>query len=435
MAVDYDLVVVGNNTAARFAAIAAKERSARVAFISVAPEVIPHHLFLNQWSQTRPHQCSLKAWAEARTMTWQAPHSPAQLANLGIEQINGAVQFRKEPQLQVHVQDRVLRSRRYLLCLDADQCPPTIPGVQTEDWIFPANIIEYLDNLAPSLSHPILVVGGGPISTILCQAIARLGYPVTLLCEHPHILPWEDPEAAARIQAHLEADGVQIFSRCQIKEVIPKSQSFYQVVTNYGELTVDRLVWAAEPLSSAIHPSRMDVELQHRSQGLWVNPQLQTSSSQIYACGSVLGGYTLADITHHEALVAVRNVLSKRQTTVDYRLVPWSIQTAPALARVGLTEQQAQQQQLSFRVVYPSLLNTPTGRLQNLTAGWSKLIVQADGQILGAHVIGPTAAEIIYGVTIAIQQRCPISKLADGAAFSSSYSSIIGQVACQWSNR
>lgn len=439
MAIDYDLVVVGNNAAARWAAIAARDRSARVALISVAPEAIPHHLFLSQWTQTLPDQgCSLRAWAEARIMNWQAARTPAQLANLGIEQIDGPVQFRQKPQLQVHVQKRVLRSHRYLLSLDAELLPPYLPGMPAEDWIFPADIFQYLDELDLPLTHPILVVGDGPIATALSQALARLGYPVTLLSEQAHILPGEDAEAAFRIQTHLEADGVQIFPRCQITEVRPKSQSHYPVVTNCGVLDGGRLVWAMEPTSSAINPNWVAVDLQHSAQGLWTTPRLQTSSPPIYACGSVLGGYTLADIAHYEALVAVRNALSRQpfaSGAVDYQTMPWSISTFPALARVGFTEKQAQQHRRAFRIVYPSLGDTPKGQLQDLAAGWSKFIIQTDGQILGAHIIGPAAAEIIHGIAIAMKQRCPIAKLADGAAFNSSYSSIIGQVARQWSNR
>lgn len=436
MAVDYDLVVVGNNAAARWAAIAAKERSARVAFISVEPEVIPYPLILGQLSQSRALKgCSLQARAEASLMNWQSAHSPGQLANLGIEQINGAAHFHQKPQLQVQVGDRMLQSRRYLLSLNTELRPPDIPGLQVDDWVFPAKIFQYLDELNQELPHPTLVVGEGPVAIILSQALARLGYPVILISECSRILPWEDAEAAFRIQAHLEADGVQIFTRCQIKESSPKSQFFYQIVTNCGELSVSQLVWAVEPTSSAINSNLVTVDLQHHSQGLWTNARLQTSSPRIYACGSVLGGYTLADIAYYEAIVAVKNALSRQQSNADYQTVPWSIPTVPPLARVGFTEQQAQQYQRPYRTIYQTFDDTLLGRVQGSAAGWSKFIVQTDGQILGAHVIGPAASEIIHGVALTMKQRCPLVELADYETFQSSYARIVGQAARQWSSQ
>ncbi|WP_299403296.1 FAD-dependent oxidoreductase [Acaryochloris sp. IP29b_bin.148] len=432
MAGDYDLVVVGNNAAARFAAIAAKQRSARVALISVAPEAIPHHLILSQWAQTRRQPpLGAEEWAAALILNLQASRSPAKLASLGIEQIDGVAQFCHKPQLQVQVQNRVLRSRRYLLCLDADLPPPDIPGMPVEDWIRPAQIMSQLETL--DASHSLLVVGEGPVSTILSQALAHLGYSVHLLSQHSHLLPGEDAEAALRVQAHLEAEGVHLYTHCQIKEVL--QQPLYQVVTaDQGTLIASALIWAEESSSACLDPNRVTVNLRHTPQGLWVNAQLQTSHPQIYACGSVLGGYTLADIAHYEATVAVHNTLS-RPKQVDYQTLPWAIQTVPALARVGLTEAQAQQTAQPFQVIYQPFKNTERGRLQDEQSGWCKLIVHQNGQILGAHVVGPAASEIVHLVSMAMKQQCSMADLTEWAAFEASYGSIVGQAAQQWNGR
>lgn len=437
MAVDYDLVVVGNNAAARLAAIAARQQSARVALISVSPELMPHHLLLRQWTQMMADQVPhiLGEWAEAMTMNLQASRSPAQLASLGIEQIDGVAQFSQKPQLQVQVQNRVLRSHRYLLALDADLPSPSIPGIRTEDWLTPADIIPNLDPAKKPLPNPLVVCGDGPVATILSQALARMGHSISLLSEHAHILPWEDAEAAFRVQAHLEADGVKIYTHCQIENVIRAPQPPWQVVTNQGVLTADTLIWAAESSSTTIDSNLVAVNLRHTPQGLWTDTKLQTSKSQIYACGSVLGGYTLPDITNYEASIAVKNSLSSHKQRVDYRALPWSIQTYPPLARVGLTETQALQEARPFQVLYQYFKDTEKGRLQDQTSGWCKLIVQNDGQILGAHVVGGAAAEIIHLLALAMKKHCPITDLTDFASFSSSFGSVIGQAAQQWSNK
>lgn len=423
---DYDLVVVGNNAVAPWAAIAAKERSARVALIAVAPEPIPYHLLLQQWVQDRPSM-ALTDWVQAMTMRLRAPRSSAKLASLGIEQMDGIAQFRTQPQFQVHCQNRVLRSQRYLLCLDADISSPDVPG--PADWLTPGDVITQLDDSNQPLTDPVLVVGDGPVAVSLSQSLGRLGHSVHLLCTQDQILPWEDGEAAWRAQAHLEADHVNIHTHCQIKDVTPSSGS-YQVATSQGKLRVGSLVWAVETTSAIINPNQIAVDLRHTSQGLWVNPQLQTSRSSVYACGSVLGGYTLADIAQSEASIAVNNALGARQA-IEYATLPWAISTLPELARVGLTETQAQQASKPFRRFYHTYQQTDKGQLQDQT-GWCKVLVQKNGQILGAHVVGAGAAEVVHLIAFAMQQRCPISELAGLRAFRSSYGNIVGQIARQW---
>ena len=433
MAVDYDLVVVGNNAAARIAAIAAKQRSARVALISVAPVVIPSHILLSQWAQIWHPQTpiSWNEWAEVMATKLLDPISTAKLASLGIEQIDGVAQFSKKPQLQVHVQNRVLRSQQYLLSLDSDLSPPSIPGLLAENYITPDSLLRLLGT-PEHLPSPVLIFGKGPVATILSQALARLGHSVSLLSDPVHILPWEDAEVAFRVQAHLEADGVKVYTQCHVEEVKTQPHQVHQVVTNLGNLSARTLIWAEESHSAALNPNVVAVNLRHTPQGVLVNTKLQTSQSQIYACGSVLGGYTLPDIAHYEATVAIRNALSGPNQVVDYRTTPWSIPTLPELARVGWTEAQAQSASDQFQVLYQSYRDTEKGQLQDQLSGWCKIIVRNDGQIAGAHVVGSAAAEIIHLISIAMKQHCPISELVDSAAFTSSYGSIVGQAGQQW---
>ena len=422
---DYDLVVVGNNAVAPWAAIAAKEQSARVALIAVAQAPIPYHLLLQQWVQTQPSM-ALTEWVKAMALRLQASYSPAKLASLGIEQIDGIAQFKTKPQFQVHCQNRVLRAHRYLLCLDADLSAPDVPG--SADWLSPADVLTRLENLHQPLADPVLVVGDGPVAVSLSQSLGRLGHSVHLLCSLNQILPGEDAEAAWRVQAHLEADHVNIHTHSQIKDVTPSSSS-YQVTTNQGKLMAGSLVWAVETTSAIINPNQIAVDLRHTAQGLWVNPRLQTSHSQVYACGSVLGGYTLADIARHEAGVAVNNALGARQA-IEYSILPWTIPTMPELARVGLTETLAQEASIPFRCFYHTYQQSDKGQPQDQT-GWCKVLVHKNGQTLGAHMVGIGAAEVVHLIALAMQQRCPVSELTGLGTFSSSYGSLVGQIARQ----
>ena len=442
MAVDYDLVVIGNSAAARRAAIAAKYRATRVALIAVAPDSIPHHLLLQRWVQAcqqrsdstnRPtrNPVSLEQWTTALGLTLQASTSPAQLASLGIEQIEGAAQFRKKPKLQVHVKDRVFNSRRYLLALDTDFPMPAIPGLNPGDYLTPASLIQALNNPERSLPSPTVIFGDGPIAISLCQSLARLGHPVSLISQNAHILPREDAEAAFWLQAHLEADGVQVYTRCQVEEVSQSDQGRH-VITNMGALPAASIIWAQESHVAAINPNLVGITLRHTPQGLWVNANLQTSQPCIYACGSVLGGYSLPDITQFEARLAIKNALGWRQQSIEYQTMAWSLTTQPEFAQVGLTEIQAQTEYRQIQVLRQSYRDIERGQLQGQTSGWCKLIVQQQGYIVGAYVVGAAAAEIIQMIALAMKKRCLISELADQVCLQSSYVNVVGEAAKQW---
>lgn len=442
MAVDYDLVVIGNSASSRRAAIAAKHHAARVALITVAPDSIPHHLLLQRWVQACQQRSdstncptrdsvSLEQWTTALNMTLQAPTSPAQLASLGIEQLEGVAQFRKKPKLQVHVKDRVFNSRRYLLALDTDFPLPTIPGLSLGDYLTPASLIQSLSNLEHPLPSPTIILGDGPIAISLCQSLARLGHPVSLISQNAHILPREDADAAFWLQAHLEADGVQVYTCCQVEQVSQSDQGRH-VMTNIGALPASSIVWAQESHIAAINPNLVGITLRHTSQGLWVNAHLQTSQPRIYACGSVLGGYSLPDITQFEARLAIKNALGWRQRSIEYQTMAWSLATQPAFARVGFTETQAQQKYHQIQVLRQSYPDLEGRQPQGKTSGWCKLMVQQQGYIVGAYVVGAAAAEIIQMIALAMKKRCIISELADQVCLQSSYANVVGEAAKQW---
>ncbi|NJN38743.1 MAG: NAD(P)/FAD-dependent oxidoreductase [Acaryochloridaceae cyanobacterium CSU_3_4] len=437
---DYDLVVVGNNAAARWSAIAAKQYSARVALVALAPDIIPTALLLQTWAKIRQRQnedrinptLSFKEWAAAMVYNLTESRSPAQLASMGIEQINGVAQFQQKPQLQVHVENRVLRSRQYLLSLDATLPVPEIPGLNASDYLTPVDLLQYSDLCEPQLANPIIILGDGPLAATLSQALVRLGNSVSLISSHSHVLPWEDTEAAFWVQAHLEAEGVKIYTHCPIEAVQTQLHSTHEVITQEGTFTAQSIIWADESPSAVLELNLVTVKLRHTPQGVWVNPNLQTSQPHLYACGSILGGYSLLDLAQYEATVAVKNALFWKQHRVNYQTVPVVIATEPTLARVGLTEAQAQQRQLSFQVLCQSYQDTHQGQLQQQTSGWCKLIVDNNRQILGAHIVGTAAAELIQWVALGMKKQCPITEFAKESCLPSSYTAVIGQAARQW---
>ncbi|NJM95251.1 MAG: FAD-dependent oxidoreductase [Acaryochloridaceae cyanobacterium CSU_5_19] len=306
MARDYDLVVIGNNRAAPWAAIAAARQSARVVLVATEPESIPISLLLKTWAeqpcfsvldgQVPSSPIPLSHWATAFAENWAALRSATQLASLGIEQLDGLPQFKADLQ-SVQVGDRNLRTRRYLLALDAARPTPPLPGMLT-----PPQLLEQLGQSEVALLNPVVILGEGPTALSLSHCLAGLHHQVTLISSHAHLLPKEDAEAALWVQAHLEAKGVTLSTNTAIQAIHPLPSQGQELITSKGKIKAKTLVWAAEP--SLTSYSWLPAQLRYTSQKLWVNAQLQTSQACIYACGSVLGGYTLPDLAEHEAKIA-----------------------------------------------------------------------------------------------------------------------------------
>ena len=213
------------------------------------------------------------------------------------------VTFQRQPDLQVEVEGRRVRSRTYLIALEADLVSPSIPGLNCltiDDLVTQAQIE------GGQWPQDIVVIGGGPTAVVLSQSLARLGTKVTLVVRNSGVLPDEDGEAAFLIQAQLEADGVTVLTHCVVEEAIALPGQRQKVVTNAAELETQAVLWAEDQGGRPIPWNGAQLGLKSTHQGLWVNPQLQTSHPRIYACGAILGGYPFAHVARYEASVALK---------------------------------------------------------------------------------------------------------------------------------
>jgi pyruvate/2-oxoglutarate dehydrogenase complex dihydrolipoamide dehydrogenase (E3) component len=385
MAVDYDLVILGGTDAARWAATTAAQFHARVA-------VVGHQRY----------RSSVAGFSDV-----MAVESAAALADLGVDVIAAEGELVQKPQLQVQTADRVLRSRHYLLALEPPPQRPD-PSVLTVDEAY-ANA---------NTQTEWLVMGDGPTALQLSQSLARRDHGVTLATP-AQLLPVEEPEAAMLIQAQLEADGVRVLTHAP-----PPAQLLSMDV---GLSPQTKAVWAQDGKTD---PSAMlaALGLTYGEQGLWVNKHLRTSHPRIYACGSLLGGYQLPHIARYEASLAVKNALFLPTRSIDYDLLPWAILTEPALARVGLTSAQARERYERVNVLRQTYQRLESAHRQGQTTGLCQFVTRDDGILVGAHLVGAAAAEMIHPLALAVQQQRTMQEIANWPIIAQTFSEIISQI-------
>ncbi len=376
---DYNLVVMGGTDAARWAAITAARFHARVALVG-------------------------------KQVGWHGPtDTPAALTSLGVDVVEAEGQLIENPKLQVEVQNRVLRAHHYLLAL----APSPIPGSFYLD-------INAADAKAYGSPQSLLVIGDGPTALQFSQRLAKQGHDVTLAAR-TRLLPREEPDAAILLQAQLEADGVCVLTHTPI----PADPAFDQVLLGSRSFPTSHIVWAEDSFSVP-SPHIQSLGLAQTPHGLWVDAYLKTSHPRIYACGAMLGGYNLPHIARYEARLAVKNALFFRAHAVDYHPFPWAILTEPALARVGLTTAQAQQQYRQTKVLRQPY---PTADATHGQSGFCQLIAGDNDVLVGAHLVGAAAAEMIHFLAHAVQQQLTVQEIADSDFIDTTVSDIMRQTA------
>jgi pyruvate/2-oxoglutarate dehydrogenase complex dihydrolipoamide dehydrogenase (E3) component len=167
-----------------------------------------------------------------------------------------------------------------------------------------------------------------------------------------------------------------------------------------------------------------------------VNKKLQTSNKRIYGCGDVIGGYQFTHVAGYEAAVVIQNALFLPSAKADYRVVPWATFTEPELARVGLTEEQARKRYgEKIEVLKQEFADVDRAQAEGATEGFAKIITTPKGQILGAHIVGPSAGELIHEVILAMKNQLPVSALTGMIHIYPTLSEVTSKAALQLKKR
>jgi pyruvate/2-oxoglutarate dehydrogenase complex dihydrolipoamide dehydrogenase (E3) component len=248
------------------------------------------------------------------------------------------------------------------------------------------------------------------------QAFARLGTQVTLITRAKRILPKEDPDSSTILAQTLTSEGIQLLTEATPLKV-ERNGNKKVVTVQRGE---EEQTFEADELLIAVgrQPNIEELGLDATNitydyKGIKVDKYLQTSAPNVYALGDVVGGYLFTHVAAYQAGVAVRNALVPiNKKKVDYRAVPWCTFTEPEVARVGLTYEEAQKQHKNIRVAVFPFAEIDRAQTENETTGFIKLILTGNKEeIVGAHIVGLHAGELLGEMTLAIQHNMTIDDI------------------------
>lgn len=337
--------------------------------------------------------------------------SPERFKEMGVEVIIGAGRFVDKGAFEVNG-DR-LQGRRFIIATGSSPVIIPVPGLKEAGALTNESALELKE-----LPGTIAILGAGPIGIEFAQAYGRLGSKVTVIEKQERILPREDSEVSDMLFKILVAEGVRIDVCTEIKNV---GKAGGRKVLNARCPTGDKVYEADEVMVAIGRAPNVDgIGLEaagvayDRRKGIKVDERLRTTNRDIYACGDVVGHYAFTHVAEYHAGIALGNALFpfvKRK--VDYRAVPWVTFSDPELARVGLTEAEAREKFKDRVKVYRHYFkDVDRAVIEGEANGMIKLVCSKDAALLGAHILGPNAGELLPEYVLAIREGLPVTKVS-----------------------
>jgi dihydrolipoamide dehydrogenase len=332
----------------------------------------------------------------------------ALLQNNGVEVVKGHAVI-KSPQ-EAEVDGRIIETQNVIIATGSSLAPLAVPGLKkaamTTDDVLQMTAIP----------ESVLVCGAGYIEVEMAFLLNTFGCKVLMAPESARILPMEDSDTSQRISQALRERGVEIIPRASLASAkTTKSGTTCKLAgPKERDVKVEKvLVSARVPNTSDLGLEKIGVAL-NNDKGIQVNHRLETSVEGIYAIGDATGGTMLSHAASSMAVFAAENAMGA-DNAYRFDLVSRCLWTQPEMGSVGLSEEDAEKKGFDVETgVFPYAING-MAMSRNQVDGAVKIVSDAKyGEILGVHIVGSNATEIIGEAVTAMQLEATVQELARG---------------------
>ena len=311
---------------------------------------------------------------------------------------------------KVQLADRVVETKNIIIATGSGQGKPPIPGVDSPGVVDTDIILK-----SKTMPQTLLVLGGGVVGVEFASIMASFGVEVTLVEMLPGLLSTLDKELGKRLAICLRKAGVNIHTGskvCSIQEGPGGLQVEMEGKKGSQQITVQQVLLAAgrTPNFGGLDLDGLGIEYDRRT-GIIVDSTMATNVPGIWAIGDCVQGLMLAHVASHEGIVAAENIMGHK-AEMDYRVVPSCVFTLPEVSSVGISEEEAKEQNLDYKVAKFPFVANGKALAQNDTDGMVKMIADGEGTILGIHIMGPHASDLIAEAAVAVHQKMTAAQLA-----------------------
>ena len=266
-----------------------------------------------------------------------------------------------------------------------------------------------------SLPESLVVVGGGVIGMEMACIFNAFGVKVEVVEMMPKILPPVDEEITNLLTQLVEKRGMKVHVNAQVKK-IHRSGNLRVTFLQKGEekeVEGDYVLVATGRIPQVEDLGIENLGLKMENRGVWTDEFLRTSTPHLYAPGDVNGKYLLAHVAYKEAEVAIGHIKGEKEK-INYKAIPNCIFSFPEIASVGLTEKEAEAQGYEVKVGRFPFRANGKALIEGETEGLVKIVSEAkNGEILGVHILGPHASDLIGEAVLALNLECTPQEIAE----------------------
>ena len=450
---DYDLIAIGSGSAGGLAAFVAKRAEAKVAVVEEFKEKLGGNCPNYACVPTKALLKAAEVYREVKNAGQFGVYADnprfdfnkiaeyrdgivgqltgmrieRNLKNAGIDWVWGRAKFVSRPELEIA--GRRYSAANIVIGTGSKEFIPPIEGLAETGFIV-SDQAARMDHLPKS----VIIIGAGPVGTEFAQIFSSFGVKVTVLQRDSQILQREDPEAAALVEESLVGQGVKIVLNMEVISV-NKEGSEKRVKVKVGN---EEQEFRAEEIMIAAGRRAALEGLDLQTAGVAVTPSgklelneyLQTSQPHIWAAGDAAGNWQFTHTAAYEGDLVGRNIIHRHEEKVDYSVVPRVTFCYPEVASVGITEKEAQTKSLKVRVEKFSVGGMGRSLIERERRGFIKLVAEKETlQILGAHVAGLQAGQLVHELAVAMKSKFPITEVARMIHAYPSFSEAVGAAA------
>jgi pyruvate/2-oxoglutarate dehydrogenase complex dihydrolipoamide dehydrogenase (E3) component len=368
------------------------------------------------WSATAPTPSSAPAAMDSSAGFPGCPAAPSS-ADTPASKANARSRWRSG----------LLKAERIFINVGGRPSASNISGLDQVDWLSSSDMVKLRE-----LPRQLVVIGGSYVGLEFAQMFRRFGAPVTVVERGPRLIPREDEEVSAQVQAILENEGIVFRLGVECIQLRPHADGT-AVVTDAG---ADQLVGSHVLVAAGRVPNTDDLDLARA--GVEIGPggtikvdgQLATSAPGIWALGDCNGRGAFTHTAYNDFEIVAANLLDGAKRSVDDRIPVYALYIDPPLGRVGLTLQQALAQGHRVRVGQRPMTRVGRAVEKGESQGSMRVIVDAQTDaILGAAILGPGGDEAVHMVLAAMAAGMTNTRLAQIMAIHPTVSELIPTIA------
>jgi len=416
-----DVVIIGGGSAGYVAAIHASHLGANVALVEkdrlggtcLNRGCIPTKALARSVDVLQEAKRANEFGLEIPNINANFQKIMARKSNIVSQLVSGVEQLMKSNKISVYrgtarilsphlvkVNHEEIATRKIIIATGSESALLPVPGIDLG--VLTTDDILELKELPESL----VVIGGSHVGVEFASIFNGLGTRVSIVKRRPLLLEPVDEEIGRRFAQTLPRQGIEVKIGAAVK-AIKRSGAVLKVVwdTADGEQGVEGqmilMATGRQPYTEELGLSQLGIKMDGRA--IVVNEHLETNIDDIYAIGDVLGKNMLAHVASYEGEVAAENALGHSRRA-DYHAVPSCIFTQPEIAGVGITEKQAKDSGIPYKVSKFPFLACGRAVAMDETMGMVKMICNTENsKVLGLHIMGPHASDLIAEGVLAIQ--------------------------------